>query len=346
MEKINICFIMDEWDKIIVHEDSTILFIQESLSRGYNVGVLYSKDLSMQNNITIGFVNMIVKNEKYPVKIANFHKSIKFIQKTLPMSGFDSIVLREDPPLNNIVLNFLDSIKDDTFIVNDIDGLRKANNKLYVASLTGENGEYVPETFVSKNKEYLKNVIKNSKTDKLIMKPLNGFGGSGVILIEKNATQNINSLLDFYIDNKNSSNYVILQNYIEGAEKGDVRIIMLNGKVISAIRRVPAKGEVRSNIHVGGVPEKYTLTKADKKLCNDIGTKIVEDGLFYVGLDLINGKIIEINVISPGAGPMSNKLNKIKVEKLFIDFIESVIIKRKKNEKRKIDFQKTLEKNI
>ena len=108
------------------------------------------------------------------------------------------------------------------------------------------------------------------------MKPLDGYGGSGVIVIEKSAMHNIKSLLDFYVHrNEGKSSYVILQEYVEGAEDGDVRVLMLNGKPIGAIRRIPVSGDVRSNISSGGSVEKYKLTKTDKILCEKVGVKKV-----------------------------------------------------------------------
>ena len=141
---------------------------------------------------------------------------------------------------------------------------------------------------------------------------------------------NIRSLLDFYINpDKNKSNYVIIQDYIEGAENGDARILMLNGKPIGAIRRVPAEGEARSNISQGGHAEKYKLTKADKILCEKIGKKLVKDGIYFAGLDVINGKLVEVNVMSPGGIAEMNKLYKIKVQEKIVDYLEQVVSIRK-----------------
>ena len=165
----------------------------------------------------------------------------------------------------------------------------------------------------------------------MILKPLDGYGGSGVIIIEKSAMKNIRSLLDFYINkDRGQSNYVILQEYIEGAEEGDVRILMLNGQPIGALRRRPAEGDARSNISAGGTVEKYKMTKADKILCAKIGEKLVKDGIYYAGLDLINGKLIEVNVMSPGTITDINKLNKVKLQEKIIDYLEKVVVSRNK----------------
>jgi glutathione synthase len=221
------------------------------------------------------------------------------------------------------------------FIINAVDGLREANNKIYTASYYDPERALIPATHVSKNIDYLLRIIQESPNDKMIMKPLDGFGGNGVIVIEKSAMQNIRSLLDFYINReRGKSNYVILQEYIEGAEEGDVRVLMLNGKPIGALRRRPAKGDARSNISAGGKVEKYKLTKADKILCEKIGEKLVRDGIYYAGLDIINGKLIEVNVMSPGTITDINKLNKVRLQETIIDYLETVVEQRTKLKER------------
>ncbi|NND61964.1 MAG: ATP-grasp domain-containing protein, partial [Flavobacteriaceae bacterium] len=244
------------------------------------------------------------------------------------LAGFDVIILRSNPPLDMIMLNFLDSVKDDVFIMNDLDGIRRANNKLYTAVFEDEKNEIIPRTHVTKNKEYLKNTIKEGP-DKMILKPLNGYGGSGVILIEKRAMKSINSLLDFYIDNKDgTSNYVILQDYIEGADKGDVRILLLNGQPIGAMKRVPGEEDHRSNVTAGGSVQKHSLTKTEKELCRRIGPKLVKDGLYFVGIDVINGMLVEVNVMSPGGITYMNKVYKTRVQEKVIDFVEDKVEER------------------
>ncbi len=176
------------------------------------------------------------------------------------------------------------------------------------------------------------------------MKPLNGFGGEGVIVIEKSASESFRSLLEFYIGGGNDkSNYVILQEYVEGALEGDVRILMLNGEPIGAMKRIPADNDVRSNIHAGGHEVKHVLSKEEKSLCKHIGPKLVRDGLFFVGLDVINGKLIEVNVLSPGGITRINRLNRVKLQADVIDFIENIVSVKEAVTLRKIQFSKVIE---
>ena len=341
---MNICFIINHWNEIKPETESSLRLIHEAVLRKHTVCILYPNKLTIRNSVVHGFAMIIRKNEKVSLSIPGFYKNVKFKEQLLPLQGFDTIFIRTNPPIDNTLLNFLDSVKHDTFIINDVDGLRLANNKLYTAAFYDPNNEIIPETHVTKNKEYLKRVIKESGKDKMILKPLEGYGGSGVIIVEKNATQNINSLLDFYIDGKEGSNYVILQEYIDGAEEfGDVRVLMLNGEPIGAMRRIPAEDEFRSNVHVGGIVVRHTLTKHERMLCKAIAPKLLADGLYFVGLDIIKGKLIEVNVCSPGGITRINKLNRTKLQQKVLDFVESVVMNKEAAITRKIAFKKRIE---
>lgn len=325
---MKICFIMYPWHRIDPKQDSSIRIIHELVARGHEVAITHPSNLTIRDSITLSLCKTILPQAKVSGNIPSFYKSVEFDERMRPLQEFDVIFMRDNPPLDALVLNFLDSIKDDVFIINAVDGLREANNKIYTAAYHDPERELIPTTHVSKNIDYLLRIIEESENDKMIMKPLDGYGGSGVIVIEKSAMHNIKSLLDFYINgNKGKSNYVILQEYVEGAEDGDVRVLMLHGEPIGALRRRPLKGDVRSNISVGGSVEKYTLTKQDKILCKKVGEKLVRDGLFYAGLDIINGKLIEVNVLSPGTIKDINKLNNVKLQRKIADYLEKVVAK-------------------
>lgn len=334
------CFVMYPWDKVEPESDSTLRMIHEAVSRGHTVAITTPNNLTMRDSAAIAFCN-VVKKTTISNNILSFYRNVEFRKAQLPLAGFDVIFMRANPPLDTMALNFLDSVRGDTFIINDIDGLRVANNKLYTASLHDPHNEFIPATHVSKNREYLERVLDESPNERMIMKPLNGYGGSGVILVEKSAKSSVKSLLDFYIGD--SKNYVILQDYVEGAEQGDIRILMLNGEPIGAMCRVPAEGDVRSNIHAGGKEVKHTLTKQEKNLCKHIGPKLVRDGLYFVGLDVINGKLIEVNVLSPGGITRINRLNRTKLQRQIMDFAESVVNAKEMVISRKNEFRKVIE---
>lgn len=329
---------MYPWEAIEAENDSTLRLIHEAVSRGNMVAVTTPNNLTIRDSVAYAFCQ-VFKKGKISTKIPSFYRNAVFNKAQLPLAGFDVIVMRANPPLDSIALNFLDSVRTNTLIINDIDGLRIANNKLYTASLHDPKNEFIPITHVSKSRDYLVRVLEETEKDKMIMKPLNSYGGRGVILVEKRAKSSFKSLLDFYIGDK--TNYVILQECVDGAEEGDVRILMLNGEPIGAMRRVPAEGDVRSNIHAGGKEVKHSLSKAEKRLCKYIGPKLVRDGLFFVGIDVINGKLIEVNVLSPGGITRINRLNRTKLQCKVIDFIENIvdtkeIVNTRKNQLRQV----------
>jgi len=324
--------------------DTSVAFIHECVKRGHGVAICTPANLTIRNSVTSAFCTVINRMETVPSTLKSFHKKATIREEMLPLAGFDVIFMRAEPPMDPLMLNFLDSVKDDVFIMNAIEGMRVANNKLYTAVFDDPNNEIIPVTHVSKNKDYLIKTIEESKADKMILKPLNGFGGSGVILIEKSAMGNINSLLDFYLQNAiGGSDYVILQEYIAGAEKGDVRVLLLNGKPIGAMKRIPGDKDHRSNVSAGGSIAKHVLTKAEARLCEKIGPKLVKDGLYFVGIDIISEKLVEVNVMSPGGVTYMNKVYRTRLQEKVIDFLEEEVYKMNANFDRRAKHRRTVD---
>jgi len=321
---MHVAFIIEHWDNIEPVKSTTLAIIKECMQRGHKVSILYTNDLTVRNNIVHGFAKTILFEGKIPDSVTSFYKKCEFQVNLKALHAFDCIMIRKDPPISPIVFNFLDSVKDETIIINDVDGIRKANNKLYTTTFHDPTNSYLPKTHVSGSKKYIKKIIEESHEEKMILKPLDGSGGRGVIVLEKNAKSNINSLLDFYIDSS-GENYVILQEYIHGAEDGDVRVMMLNGKAIGAYHRKPADGEVRANIQAGGSAHKYNLTESQKTICNKVGKKLLSDGIYFAGLDMIGDKILEVNVLNPGGITNINKLSKVRLHKNVVDFLEEKV---------------------
>lgn len=321
---MKVCFLMDPLDGIDPETDSTLRLIHECARRAHTVATLTTNGLTIRESTVFGFCR-VLKKSRVIDRVTGFFRQAEFKRVKLPMGGFDCIFMRKNPPIDNLALNFLDTVKQDVFIINELDGLRIANSKLYVASLSGAASRFVPATHVSKNKEYLESVLDDSEADRMILKPLDGYGGRGVIVVEKRARQNFRSLLDYYIGEGETTNYVILQEYVTGAEAGDVRILMLNGEPLGAMRRIPHSMDVRSNIHAGGTAAKHQLSQEEKALCRDIGPRLVADGLYLAGLDVIGNKLIEVNVISPGGITRINQLNRTRIQRPIVDFVEQIV---------------------
>ncbi|WP_130537191.1 glutathione synthase [Thiomicrorhabdus indica] len=329
---MHIGFMIAPWESLTPTKNSTILVIRECLKRGHKVSILYPENLTVRNNVAYGGLMRIEEMEKIPENIVQFHKKVTFKPVLTPLHSLDSLMIRKDPPIDPVIFNFLDSIKNECVIMNDVDGIRKANNKLFTSTFNDPSNSYLPITHVSKDKEFIRKAIKEMPGDKVILKPLVGSGGHGVIVLEKNAQSNISSILDFYISGTGNENYVIIQEYIEGAEQGDVRVLMLNGKFLGAYNRKPPEGDIRANIQIGGTAHKYKMTDSQMAVCRKIGPRLAADGLYFVGVDMIGDKILEVNVLNPGGISNINKLDKVKLHLNVVDFIEEKV--NEKHEKR------------
>jgi glutathione synthase len=154
----------------------------------------------------------------------------------------------------------------------------------------------------------------------LILKPLFGNGGAGVFLVKQD-DMNLNALLELFTER--SREPLVIQRYVPEVRQGDKRIILVDGEAMGAINRVPAAGEARSNMHVGGRPEKTTLTEREREICRRIGPALRDRGLIFVGIDVIGGYLTEINVTSPTGLQEVARFDGIRLEAHIWDAIEA-----------------------
>ncbi len=341
---MKLCVIMDPWESIDPEWDTTLRLLHEAHGRGHVVAMTTPTNLTIRRTEAQALCSVITGADK-PLNARTFYETAAIKRRLLPLAGFDVVMMRANPPLDTTTLNFLDSVKDDVFICNDINGLRIANNKIFTAALWDPTHDFIPETHVSKNADYLEQVYQDHPGDRMIMKPLDGYGGRGVMVIDKAVTPDLGAALHAF-RGENGDAYVILQECVPGAEHGDIRILMLNGEAIGAMRRAPAEGEHRSNIAAGGTAVKHTLTREERALCRHIGPKLVREGLFFVGLDVIGGKLIEVNVLSPGGLTRINRLNRVRLQAKVIDFLESVVSAKAVLMARKSAFQRVIEEAV
>ncbi|PXA99089.1 glutathione synthetase [Nostoc sp. 3335mG] len=228
-------------------------------------------------------------------------------QETLDISEIDVLCLRNDPsqdasdrPWAANVGSLFGRLAAErgTLVVNDPDGLARAQNKLYFQDFPAS---VRPTTLISKSIEEIRDFIDAQKKG-AIVKPLQGSGGKNVFKIASPKDQNLNQIFEAV----SGEGYLIAQAFIPEASEGDVRFFLMNGRPLvrdgkyAAFRRVPAKGEIRSNVHVGGGPAPVEVTETMLAIAETVRPKLVHDGMFLVGLDIVGDKILEINVFTPG----------------------------------------------
>jgi glutathione synthase len=213
--------------------------------------------------------------------------------ETLDLAAMDVVLMRQDPPFDMAYItatHMLEHIHPKTLVVNDPASVRNAPEKLLVTHFP----ELMPPTLVTWDAAAVR-AFRAEHRD-IVVKPLFGNGGAGVFLIRE-GDPNLASLLEMQA--ARSREPLMIQRYEPAVRVGDKRIILIDGEPLGAINRVPAEGEARSNMHVGGRPEHVELTARDRAICARIGPVLRERGLIFVGIDVIGDFLTEINVTSP-----------------------------------------------
>jgi glutathione synthase len=326
---MKIGFLMDPLEQIEPSKDTTSHLIYECNQREHECYFLEPHDLYIKSNRIRARMKTIATKKDLPLD-RFWQRLIRSVEMESlifeDISGLDALFMRKNPPVNFNTIAFLQFVKDDVFIINDIQGQMKASSKLYQLNFNG----IIPETHVSKDPIRLKKIIEEFGGD-MIMKPSIGFSGHGVIKLSMKDPENLNSLLHYYVDSTKryeDRRPVVVQEFIEEVRGGDVRILLLKGEILGAMKRIPCNGEFRTNIHAGAQAEYHEITDSERKICETIKERIVADGLYFVGIDVIGDKLIEINCISPGGIPNVNRLNNAHLEERVIDFIEEEVEKR------------------
>ena len=311
MGTLKIGVIMDPIEKIDIDKDTTFVLMLEAQKRGHELYYMELEDLSIRGPTPQAHFRR--------VHVVRGDPHYKFgASASEPLSWFDVVLMRKDPPFDmkfffaTQLLSLVDERK--CLVVNHPRALREANEKLYTLNFP----QLIPPTFVSGNMKLLKTFMKE-QGEEMVVKPLEGCGGSGVFYLSQK-DRNTNALLETATDN--GQRPIMAQRYIPEVRKGDKRIIVLDGEPLGAVLRVPREDENRGNIHVGGQCVKTDLTPRDREICRVLSPSLKKLGLYFVGLDVIGDYLTEVNVTSPTGVQEINSLNKVNLERQVIDFVE------------------------
>lgn len=316
MAHLKIGVVMDPVDKINIDKDTTFVLMLEAQRRGHEIYVMELDDLFSRAGMLHGRYRRLKLARATPhYKLGDFDTGV--------LDDFHSVWMRKDPPFDmkfffaTHLLSLIDQRK--CFVMNNPQGLREANEKLYALRFP----EQIPQTMVSSNMERLKNFMMELGGE-MIVKPLDGCGGSGVFYLNEQ-DRNTNSILEAATDG--GRRLVMGQRYLPEIRQGDKRIIVLNGEPLGAVLRVPLESETRGNIHVGGSCVKTEVTARDQEICAALAPLLRADGLYFVGLDVIGSFLTEVNVTSPTGIQEINALNGVRLESQVIDFVERQVKK-------------------
>src|SRR5882724_2609435 len=317
MPVLKIGVVMDPIEKINIDKDTTFVLLLEAQQRNHEVYYMELDDLFIRSGTPCGRWRRIHVARRTPhYRLGEF--------KTGALEDFDVVLMRKDPPfdLKYFFATHLLSLVDEQkcFVMNNPRGLREANEKLYALRFP----EQIPQTLVTSDMERLKDFMEEHGGE-MIIKPLDGSGGSGVFYLNAQ-DRNTNSILEAATDN--GRRLVMGQRYLPEIRQGDKRIIVLNGEPLGAVLRVPLESETRGNIHVGGQCVKTEVTARDREICAALAPLLRADGLYFVGLDVIGSFLTEVNVTSPTGIQEVNALNHVCLERNVIDFVEQQVEKR------------------
>ena len=284
---MKIAFQMDPIEAVDIDADSTFRLAEEAQARGHSLFYYLPDQLAYQEGrVTARGHDLRVS------RVQGAHAELGPVRE-VDLAGFDVVWLRQDPPfdMHYITLtHLLDRIKDTTLVVNDPFWVRNYPEKLLVLDFP----ELTPPTTIARDLDTIR--AFKAKHGDVILKPLYGNGGAGVFRLDAN-DRNLSSLHELF--SGFSREPLIVQKFLPDVSNGDKRVILVDGEPIGAINRVPAAGETRSNMHVGGRPEKIGLSQRDLEICAAIGPLLREKGQVFVGIDVIGDYLTEINVTSP-----------------------------------------------
>jgi glutathione synthase len=287
---------MDPMETISIDGDSTFALMLEAQTRGHTLWHYEVRHMALREGIERdGKRSERLTAVARPVtvqRVRNDH--YRFGDSTrLDLAGMDVVLMRQDPPFDMAYItatHMLEHIHPGTLVVNDPASVRNAPEKLLVTHFP----ELMPPTLVTWDLDAIRSF--RAEHGDIIVKPLFGNGGSGVFRIKPD-DENLAALLEMHF--ARSREPLMIQRYEPAVRLGDKRIILVDGEPVGAINRVPAQGEARSNMHVGGRAEASVMTRRDREICARIGPTLRAQGLIFVGIDVIGDWLTEINVTSP-----------------------------------------------
>jgi glutathione synthase len=303
---------MDPIEGINIHSDTTFLMMETAQARGHSLWVYQPERLAMEDG------RVFARGRPVTIRRETGDHVTAGPLEVQDMAGFDVVLMRQDPPFDMAYItatHFLDKIHPETLVVNNPTEVRNAPEKLFVTDFPGVQ----PPTLVTSDIEAIYDF--RARHGDMVLKPLYGGGGSGVARLKAD-DPNLDALLELHA--MIGREPVIAQKFLPAVSKGDKRILLVDGAPVGAINRVPAAGQVRSNLRVGGTAEAVELTARDKDLCAIIGPELKRRGLLFVGIDVIGDYLTEINVTSPTGAQQLKRFTGVDASALLWDRIEEI----------------------
>ncbi|NET01360.1 MAG: glutathione synthase [Sphaerospermopsis sp. SIO1G1] len=318
---MKLAFIIDPIHQLDPCHDTSVALMEAAQTLGHEVWITQANWLHIVDSKAWAILKQV---ELVPVELSEghwvaanpwYHLSSSVLTN---LESMDAVFMRTDPPVNDsylyatYILDYIDQSK--TLVINNPHGIRKANEKMYALQFT----QCIPTTIVSSDKQVIREFVEAQGAT--ILKPLGNKAGEGILFLQS-GDRNFNSIVE--LSTHQNQVPVMVQQYLPEAKAGDKRIILLNGEPIGSLNRLSSGSDFRNNMATGGTVAKTEITPREQEICVALAEKLRQDGLMFVGIDVIGGYLTEVNVTSPTGIREIDRLNNVKIGDQVIKWLET-----------------------
>lgn len=323
--RLKLAFIIDPIYQLDPGHDTSVALMEAAQALGHEVWVTQANLLSVVEGKAWAVLERVqlkpvqLIDRRWVAEATWYQLSDRAL---MPLETLDAVFMRTDPPVDipylyaTYILDYIDRAK--TLMINNPQGLRAANEKMYALQFT----KAIPETIVTSDKQVIRKFLEAKGA--AILKPLGQKAGEGILYLEP-SDHNFNSIVE--ISTLRGKMPIMVQEYLPAAKEGDKRIILLNGEPIGALNRISHGSDFRNNMAAGGTVAKTEITQREQEICTEIAANLRQDGLFFVGIDVIGGYLTEVNVTSPTG---IREIDRLEGTRLGEQVIQWVVVERLK----------------
>lgn len=324
---MKLAFIIDPIHQLDPCHDTSVALMEAAQNLGHQIWVTQVNLLTVVESKAWAFLQQV---EIVPVQLVEgrylaLNPWYKLSDRSLiSLETFDAVFMRTDPPVNDpylyatYILDYVDQNK--TLVVNSPSGIRGANEKMYALQFT----DAIPETMVSADKQFIRKFVEAKGA--AVLKPLGNKAGEGILFLQS-GDRNFNSIVE--LSTLQGRIPVMVQTYLPEAKEGDKRIILLNGEPIGALNRLSSGSDFRNNMAAGGTVAQTAITPREHEICTQLAEKLRQDGLIFVGIDVIGGYLTEVNVTSPTGIREIDRLDCTNLGHQVIQWVEQTLKSKK-----------------
>ncbi|HIK08135.1 MAG TPA: glutathione synthase [Trichormus sp. M33_DOE_039] len=317
---MKLAFIIDPIHQLDPCHDTSVALMEAAQILGHEIWITQANWLSVVESKAWAIFQQV---ELVPIQLLEgrwiaANPWYKLSQRSfLSLETMDAVFMRTDPPVNDAylyatyILDYIDQNK--TLVINNPSGIRSANEKMYALQFTNA----IPETIVSADKQFIRQFVEAKGA--AVLKPLGNKAGEGILFLQS-GDRNFNSIVE--LSTYQGRLPVMVQTYLPEAKEGDKRIILLNGEPIGALNRLSSGNDFRNNMATGGTVAQTAITPREYEICTQVAEKLRQDGLIFVGIDVIGGYLTEVNVTSPTGVREIDRLDGTRLGQQVIQWVE------------------------